>query len=303
MDLTTAAGFEPFRPTPRARVPWSQVGVLASAGVGFVLALAGAAILSGAWAAIGGAPVRATRGLDVLALGFLVAAGPFAFTRWIERKRLLALERRLPDFLTDVASLHKAGLTLHDSLVSAAQGSYGPLDPIVRQAADQVKWNVPVLDVLEGVQRRIGTPIADRIMTVILEAGRTGGNVPEVLEVAADNARATLELREQRHRSMAVYTVITYVASVIFIGVCLAMQSVFVPRMIAAFEGGAGGSLGLKTLPSADAFRSLFFTAALVQAVGNGLVGGVMSDGRVVAGLRHAWIMVVLALIGFALTA
>lgn len=283
-----------FHPRPRLRVPWSRVLVALSVLAALGLAAAGLAARFGHLPSVGG------RGMDLVALAFLVGAGPYSFLVWWERRRLFALDARLPDFLTDLASLHKAGLTLHESVVTASKGDYGPLTPEVRHAADQVRWNVPVLTVLQNLRDRLGTSAAERTLAVVLEAGRTGGNVPEVLEVAAANARAIVALREQRARTMGLYTIITYVASVIFIGVALALQGVFVPKMIEAFGNVQGGGFGLAGgVPTLQEFRDLFYAAALVQAVGNGLVGGIMSDGSALAGLRHAAIMVLLCFLGF----
>lgn len=289
-----------FTPKKPFRVPWGGISVWTGIAIGTAIALAAVLVL------LGKAPAQLatlprSRGMDVLALAFLVGIGPAAFRAWQERRRLLRLDTRLPDFLTDLAALHKAGLPLPESLMTAAKGEYGPLSTEVRVAADQVRWNIPVLVALEQLMKRLGTPIAQRALTVVLEAGRTGGNLPEVMEIAARNARSFVHLRDQRTRAMALYTIIIYVASGVFIGVALALQAIFVPRMLEAFGGaGATASLGLaSSLPTADEFRALFYSAALVQAIGNGLVGGLMSEGRTLAGLRHAWFIVLLTALGF----
>ena len=296
-----SAAVVPFHPKPRLEVPWPQVAVACAVAAGLAVAAVGGLLLAGRAPPALAGPL-AGRGIDLLAVAFLVAATPSAYLLWRERARRLALDARLPDLLSDLASLHKAGLTLHESLLTAAKGDYGPLTPDVRQAADQVRWNVPVLTVLHNLQRRIRTPVSERTLAVVLEAGRTGGNVAEVLETAAANGRALLALREQRARSMGLYTIITYVASIIFIGVALSLQAVFVPRMIEAFGNAAGPGLGLSSgIPTAEEFRNLFYAAALVQSVGNGLVGGIMSDGTVAGGLRHSVAMVTLCFAGFLL--
>lgn len=300
--MTSAVPDLAFAPTKRVKPDWTQVGIVTSMALGVAIAGAGALLLAGRIDGLFGWPLPAWRGIDLIAAAFLVGTGPYAFHQMVRRNRLLARDKRLPDFLTDLASLHKAGLTLQDSLLTASQGSYGPLDGPIRKAADQVRWNIPILTALENLKREIGTPIAERTLTVVLEAGRTGGNVPEVLEIAGANCRTIVNLRDQRARSMGLYTIITYVASVIFIAVCLALQGIFVPRMIGAFSQVSGSSLGLKPLPTAEAFRSLFYTAALVQAVGNGMVGGIMSEGNVRAGLKHGWTMVALTFVGFLLS-
>ena len=282
-------------------MPWGDTMVWSSIALGAAIAIIAALVLAhrgpGIFAAF-----PASRGMDLLALGFLVGAGPGAFRNWAHRRRLWKLDQRLPDFLSDMAALHKAGLTLPAALVTSAKGDYGPLSAEIKMAADQVRWNIPVLVAVENLRKRLGTPIADRTLTVILEAGRTGGNLPEVMEIAAKNARMFVQLREQRVRELGLYTIIIYVASFVFIGVALALHFIFVPKMLAAFGTGAGAGLGLAgNLPTADEFRGLFYSAALVQAFGNGLVGGLMAEGRSLAGLRHAWFIVFATALAFVL--
>lgn len=286
-----------FRPKRRFRMDWSAVAVAIATAAGLAFGAIGALLLAGD--APLGLDLPASRGMDFIAVGLLVGMAPPAFLGLLRRRRLLAMDARLPDFLTDIASLHKAGLTLKDSILTASLGEYGPLTPLVRRCADQARWNLPVLVALDNFRVAVGTPIAQRTLTVVIEAGRSGGNVPEVLSIAGENARAYVNMRDQRARQMGMYTIITYVASVIFIGVCLSLQQVFVPRMIEAFSGASGGGLGLSTMPSADSFRMLFYTAALVQAVGNGLVAGVIGEGKTSAGLKHSWTMVLLCFVGF----
>jgi archaellum biogenesis protein FlaJ (TadC family) len=43
--------------------------------------------------------------------------------------------------------------------------------------------------------------------------------------------------------------------------------------------------------------RSIFFYAALVHAVGDGILAGVMDNGKIANGLRHSFIMVFIAYI------
>jgi flagellar protein FlaJ len=293
----------PFVPRQKFRVDWAGIVILAAAALGVLIALVAGLTLAGRVQSLGPLALRPTHGIDLFAIAFLVGSGPYAFVAWRRRLRRQRIDARLPDFLTDLASLHKAGLTLPDSVATAAEGDYGPLSVEVRWAAEQIAWDIPVLLVLENLKGRIGTNLAERTLTVVIEAGKTGGNVPEVLEIAAGNARATVQMAQTRASSMGLYTVITYVASMVFVGVALALQGIFVPKMIQAFNGigGGGGALGFSRLPTSDQFRGLFLSAALVQSFGNGLVGGVISEGRPTAGLRHAWLMVLFSLIGFQL--
>lgn len=301
-SLSKTADAGAFAPSKPFRMPWGSLFVWLSMAAGLVIGSGAALVLAGRGPGML-STLSPSRGMDLLAIGFLVGVGPAAWRYWMQQRRLWKLDERLPDFLSDMAALHKAGLTLPAALVTASKGDYGPLSPEIRMTADQVRWNIPVLTAIENLQRRLGTPIADRTLTVVLEAGRTGGNLPEVMDIAAKNSRMFVNLREQRLRQMGLYTIIIYVASLVFIGVALALDGIFVPKMVAAFGQGAGAGLGLASgLPTEDEFRGLFYSAALVQAFGNGLVGGLMAEGRSLAGLRHAWFLVLLTALGFAIS-
>jgi flagellar protein FlaJ len=294
-----------FKPKAKWRPSLGLVVLVVSLAAAVWPATLAGRVSVGALDSLGPFEVRPTHSVDLFVLAFLVAAGAPSIHWHLARKRRLDMENRLPDFLNDLAALHKAGLTLPESLKNAATGNYGPLTKHVRWAADQIRWNLPILTVMENLRDRIGTPIAQRSLTVVIEAGRSGGNVPEVLEATALNTRSFVNMRETRRRAMSMYTIIVYVASFVFIGVALALQAIFVPRLIEAFAntGAGGSSLGFQALPPADSFRSLFYVGAVVQSIGNGLVAGVMSDGRLVGGLRHACTMTALVFLGFALAA
>jgi flagellar protein FlaJ len=73
-----------------------------------------------------------------------------------------------------------------------------------------------------------------------------------------------------------------------------------VAKAVAKADGVSIGGLNFKKFDEDD-FKILFFHAAVIQGLGGGLVGGVMSQGRIVHGLRHAFIMVSIAWVLFRL--
>lgn len=259
--------------------------------------------LTGTMRSVGPVTLPAHAYVDLLAVAFIAFAAPYGFLEWRETKRVAEIEERMPDFLSDLASLHKAGLTLMEAIRVASTGSYGALTKEIHQTAAQIQWGVPVLDALTLLRERLDTPMVNRTLTVVIEAGHAGGNVKEVLMVAAGIARQLAIMRRQRRQEMTLYLLIVYVASFVFLFVVLALQGVFVPRMVEAVRGvGAGGAaFGLGGIPDEDAFRGLYITTAVVSSIGNGFVAGMMSDGRYEAGVKHAAIMVAISLVAFVL--
>lgn len=255
-----------------------------------------------------GIPVEQKRWVDTLALGLLGALGPYGFYYAHEARRVRQLEERFPDFLRDLAASRRAGLTLTSAVKITSQGEYGALTPDIEKMADQISWNVSFENALDRFSSRVDTPLVRRACTLINEAGRSGGHVIDVLEAAATDAREIKTLENERRLTMTLYTVVIYVAFLVFLGVSGVLYGQFIPQVLESTQaaagsslaagGGALGNLGTSTLELSD-YRTFFFIAALSQGIGNGILAGQMETGRPLNGLRHAFIMVAITFVVF----
>lgn len=262
-----------------------------------------AAFFGFAGALVAGVPIRgisADRWVDAVCLGLLAGIGPYAFDVARRLRRTRKLEERFPDFLRDIASSHKGGLTLPAAIGVAANGEYGELTPEIRKMADQLAWNTPFQKVLDLFAERVRTPLVGRAVTIIKEANRMGGNTADVILAAARDVRDIKNLETQRRQTMGLYTIIIYLTFVVFLGVAATLYSQLVPQIVRSAEAtqtlGPGFALEAPTLAE---YRAFYFIASLVQSLGNGLVAGIVQSGRAIAGLRHSFLMVLLTYVAF----
>ncbi len=233
---------------------------------------------------------------DLTAFTIIVTMGPIGV--YIHRKHRAVdnLETRLPDLLNDLAESRRAGLTLASAMQAAAKTDYGSLTPEVQKMAAQVGWGVPFTDVLAQFASRVKTNLVRRTTQLVIESSRTGGSITQVLKAAARDAYELKALESERRLSMSTYLIVLYVVFMVFIVVLAALDTQFIPAVIDAQEkvadGGLEGAIGAggATLDQ-DGVRFVYFNAAMVQALGNGIVGGVLAEGRLTAGFRHAAIM------------
>jgi aldehyde:ferredoxin oxidoreductase len=65
-------------------------------------------------------------GLDFLIIALLGTIGPVGFYMNAEQSKIKDVERRLPEFLRDIAESGRFGMTLAASIQAAAKGKYGP---------------------------------------------------------------------------------------------------------------------------------------------------------------------------------
>jgi Flp pilus assembly protein TadB len=256
------------------------------------LTLAGVLALLALYVAYGDGAMGLSKGawVELSVMSVMVAVGPYGFYKASRAKHVRKLEARFPDFLRDLASSHKGGLTLSASVFVASKGDYGVLTPEVHKMADQLSWNVPFEEALRRFGERVHTPIVQRTVSLVLEASRSGGSTADVLLTAARDAREIKNLEDQRRLSMGLYTAVIYITFLVFLVVVAVMSAQFVPEVIkaaaAAEDTGATavGGISFRT-PSAEQFRTFYFMAAVVQGVGDGIVAGMMGSGRAANGL------------------
>jgi flagellar protein FlaJ len=246
--------------------------------------------------------------IHFLCFGLLTGLGPYGYYRSREHDRVRRLEERFPDFLRDIASGHKGGLTLHQAASIAAKGEYGDLTPEVRKMADQLSWNVSFSEALQRFSDRVRTPLVQRAVSLILQADRSGGSTTDVLLTAAKDAREIKNLENERRMTMGLYTIVVYITFFVFLGVAAILYGQFAPQIVAssqavdALSDGAGtgvGGLSGATL-TLDQYQLFYFLSAVVQAIGDGVVAGLLGTGKAVLGLRHSFLMVLVSYVVFA---
>ncbi|MEA3189433.1 MAG: archaeal flagellar protein FlaJ [Thermoplasmata archaeon] len=262
-------------------------------------------VLTGSIDSVGPLPADLDTAKDLIMLAVLLTAAPIGLFLQRQNRRVDDIESRLPDFLNDLAESRRAGLTLAASLQSTALADYGGLTPEIRKMANQVSWGLAFNDALEQFAARVKTNLVARSTSLVIEASRTGGSVAEILKAAAKDAYEIRALTQERRVSMLNYLLVIYVVFFVFMGVIAVLDSQFIPHVLAANkavgETAAAGSSPVGGGPTIDegALRFTYYMAAVVQAIGNGIVAGILSEGRVTAGLRHVAIMTVVAWLVF----
>ena len=235
-------------------------------------------------------------GVDFLIFAALSGTGIYGFYETIRIKRIFKIDRIFPDFVRDLAESRRAGMTFTKSILFASKGNYGILTTEIQKISQQVSWGSSVSDALLAFSKRVRTKAIRRTILLIIEASKSGGNVADVLDVAAKDAREIKMLEAERKTNMASYVVVVYVGMFVFLAILLILCTSFIPAMVG--EGGAGmqGVMGGGgTLASLQEIMTTFFYACIIQGFGSGLVAGVFEDGTFTASVKHIFIMVLIS--------
>ncbi|HYA54477.1 MAG TPA: type II secretion system F family protein, partial [Thermoplasmata archaeon] len=127
-------------------------------------------------------------------------------------------------------------------------------------------------------------------------ANEAGGNVADVLTMVAHDTREAQLAQQARQISMLTYVTVIYISFFVFLVTIYIMAAVFLPQMITAGCGVSTSTLGGSgAITLAFNFVPVLFlafmVAVVVHAVGDGIMAGVLFNGRIPEGLQHATIM------------
>ncbi len=251
-------------------------------------------------------PVK--RGVNFIVFAMLAILGPYGFYSQRKLKQIEAIEARLPDFLRDVAEAGRFGMTLAESIVVASSGRYGKLTAEIKKMAAQIQWGVPASEALKLFNERVKTPMVSRVVSIIVKSSDAGGDVADVLTMVSHDAKETQLTEYERSIAMSTYIAVIYISFFVFLVTIAIINATFLPKMLEASEsltatgGDSGGSVDsplASDLPNVvQSIKLAFFLAAIIHAVGDGLLAGVIDNGRVVSGFRHSFLMLI---IGFSI--
>ena len=243
--------------------------------------------------------------LIIAILGFI---GPYGFFLAKKQREIKQIERRLPDFLRDVAEAGRFGMTLADAIVVSGGGRYGKLTPEIKKMAAQITWGVPATEALHLFATRVKTPMIERVVAIIVKSSDAGGDVADVLTMVSHDTKENQLTEDERRIAMSTYIAVIYISFMVFLVTILILNVTFLPKMLeasGALEGGAGAALAgasplANNLPEVVFnVKIAFFIAVIVHALGDGVLAGVLDTGKIANGLRHSFIMLVIAMFAF----
>jgi archaeal flagellar protein FlaJ len=297
LGASVTMGTEKERPS----IPQEMIALYAGIAVGLVMFVLGFLNYLGILNLLirPGEPTGANPAIDFFVIGTLAIIGPYGFLASARYRRINRIESRLPDFLRDVAEAGRFGMTLPDAIIVASKGRYDLLTGEIKKMASQLEWGVPVATALTLFKDRVNTPLVNRTVSIIIKANEAGGNVADVLSMVARDTRDVQITTQERQITMLTYLTVIYISFYVFLVTIYIMAAVFLPQMITAgsgiannvgSSGGAGSAISLNFSAIPELFLA-FMVAVIVHAIGDGIMSGVIINGRLSEGFQHATVM------------
>jgi flagellar protein FlaJ len=220
---------------------------------------------------------------------------PILFWRYLEYRKLKIVESMFPSFLRDFIELMRGGMTVEQAMKNLRKNDYKDLNSYVKRMAAQLDWGVPVERVLSSFAKSTKSTIIQRTISSVIESHRFGGNLTDTLE-ALNNASIEVE-RLKAERMMYLYSQVTsgYLIFFFFLGIIISIWKYLIPNLgNVSIQGVATSQQNL-----IDEYRSLFMNLIVIQGAFSGMSVGKMAEGKIISGLKHSLIMIVISLIVF----
>ncbi len=266
-----------------------RVGILSA-----ILALVSLIVLSGT-------------GLEAASL--ILAVVPLMIVFYKRRVYIKKLEENFRIFLDDLRDLLQGGISIPDSVAIAARNDYGPLTIYVRRLAAKVKLGIPFEKAMSMTFRNVESALIKKILVVINETLRAGGNFMSIFTVAIDYVEKIERLKRQRRARASALVMNSYVMFYVFVGIILAIEVYFVPILekqeaidIGVLLSGGTNAFMTATQPAEKTklkpinYRFYFTSLIVVQALFAGPAIGKIAEDSYVAGLKHSAILLSTAL-------
>ncbi len=245
------------------------------------------------------------RFLNWLVIAILSFIGPYGFYLAKKQREIKQIERRLPDFLRDVAEAGRFGMTLAEAIVVSSSGRYGKLTPEIKKMAAQISWGVPAAEALRLFAERVKTPKVQRVIAIIVKSSDAGGDVADVLTMVSHDTKEAQLTEDERRIAMSTYIAVIYISFLVFLVTIWILNATFLPKMLEASQSLTSAQTVISSPLAANLpevvynIRIAFFVATIVHGLGDGILAGVLDNGKIPNGLRHSFIMLVIALFGF----
>ncbi|HUW44150.1 MAG TPA: type II secretion system F family protein [Bacillota bacterium] len=244
----------------------------------------------------------------VLGIGILIGAAPFVFSIIRETKIATEKEDMFLEFSRNLVESVKTGTPINKSIINVKDKPYGVLSENIKKLANQISLGIPLQQALQVFSKDVKNRTISRSLTLIGQAEKSGGEISVILESVTEAVSTVEKLKKERKSAISTLVVQGYIIFFVFIVIILVLRFQILPLLIdiapdlgGAVGGGGIGGIGGTGMGGGGApltqeeISSSFLYLLLVQGFFSGLVIGKLSEGNIKAGIRHSFILMLVA--------
>lgn len=233
----------------------------------------------------------------IIGISAVVASLPFVISMIFESKKEKENNEMFLEFSRNLVESVKAGTPISKSIVNVKNKYYGSLTPNIHKLANQISLGIPVKQALQNFSYDVDSKTITRAIMLISEAEKAGGEIEKILDSVAKSISEIEKLKKERRATIYGLVVQGYIIFFIFIVIMLVLEFRILP-MTSEVGSMSSSDLGIGISGvgfSAEDLSRPFLYLLLVQGLFVGLTIGKLAEGSIKAGIKHSFIMMVLA--------
>ena len=248
----------------------------------------------------------------VMGVAFVIGGFPFFLYLIINSNNMREKDRMFLEFSRNLVESVRSGTPISKSILNVRTKDYGVLNPYINKLANQISLGIPVKTAFETFSRDANSKTISRAINIISESEKAGGEIEDILESVVKSIAQIEKLKKERRNAMYGLVVQGYIIFLIFIVIMVVMEFKIIPIAtgLGSEAGGIGGDVsgvsgiggfagglsgGAKASP--EQLARPFLWLLVVQGFFTGLIIGKLSEGSLKTGLRHSFILMVVAIL------
>lgn len=200
-----------------------------------------------------------------------------------------SVESHTPEFLRQLVDMKDVGVTLQTAIGLISNSKLGVLSQELVITSEDIRRGTTTINALVRMEDRIGLVSVKRAMSLLVKASEVTDYIKDVLIIAINDFEHYLKLKKDRFNIAITYVMIVYLAVGIYMYTAYSLNVSFVSSFT-SFDINFDTTGNLT-----DMFR-----IGIVLSFFSGLMAGQLSANSVLAGLKHAILLVLGCFVLFA---
>lgn len=144
-----------------------------------------------------------------------------------QEKRISEIEKSAPDFLRQLSSILKVGLSFESAMEDISNYGSGPLYDEMRRTLLEIKMGRNFDQAWIAMCERLKSKEIERVFVIILDGRKSGGSIADVIMDISDDLRNVIALKRERKSSVMMAVMFLLISAVIASPFSLGMVTVY----------------------------------------------------------------------------
>ena len=168
---------------------------------------------------------------SILFAPFVIFPAIYTYVSVKQEQNTSKIEKSAPDFLRQLSSMLKVGLSFENAMEDMSKYGRGPLYDEMRRAILEIRMGRNFDEAWIAMSKRLKSRELERIFIIILDGRRSGSSMADVIMNVSDDLRDLLAIKQERKSSVMMAVMFLIISAVIATPFALGMVSVYAQFM------------------------------------------------------------------------